>query len=269
MENNRMDVNRWSDARLATLEPDAEWRPDAAGALRKFHRRRRVRTAGKGSAFLLSAAALAVFVLGDLTPRACAYPSGCSEEQAKAAPASQPAGAGYKQSGNPSAPVTIEIYSDYQCPACAYFYKETMPLIDATYVKTGKVRIVHRDLPLPMHAYAKLAARYANAAGEMGRYDAVTDRLYRSSESWGVNGDITGALAGTLSVSELIALQHAVEGSDARLDATLASDLELAEKAGIHGTPTLIIISKAGRQPITQMPSFATLKAYIDLLVSK
>jgi protein-disulfide isomerase len=269
MENNKMDVNHWSDARLATLEPDGEWRPDATGALRRFHRRRRVRTAGKGGAFLLGAAALVVFVLGDLTPRACANPRGCAEEEAKTASTVAAPSAAYKQSGNPSAAVTIEIYSDYQCPTCVQFFKETVPALDAAYVKTGKVRIVHRDFPLPQHAYARLAARYANAAGQMGHYDEVADRIYRSAESWSANGDIAGALAGTLSASELIALQHAVEGADARLDATLASDLEMGAKAGVHGTPTLIITSKAGKETMSQMVSFATLKAYLDLLVSK
>jgi protein-disulfide isomerase len=36
----------------------------------------------------------------------------------------------------------------------------------ADYVKTGKVRLIHRDFPLAMHQHSKLAARYANDRGK-------------------------------------------------------------------------------------------------------
>src|SRR5207248_2110086 len=74
----------------------------------------------------------------------------------------------YKVSGSPDAPVVCEIYSDYECPACGLFYSDVFPRLLSEYVMTGKVRVVHRDFPLPMHRYSKLAARYANAAGKSG-----------------------------------------------------------------------------------------------------
>ena len=48
--------------------------------------------------------------------------------------------------GNADAPVTIVEFSDYQCPFCGRFYKETLGQIDEQYIKTGKVKLIYRDV---------------------------------------------------------------------------------------------------------------------------
>jgi protein-disulfide isomerase len=69
----------------------------------------------------------------------------------------------FKESGSPTAPVTCELFTDYECSHCAAFYLQTVPQISARYVDSGKVRLIHRDLPLANHRYARLAALYADA----------------------------------------------------------------------------------------------------------
>ena len=76
--------------------------------------------------------------------------------------------------------MVCEIYSDYECPWCAGFCTQVFPKFVAEFVKTGKVRVVHRDFPLPQHPFAKLAARYANAAGEVGHFEEVEKQLFVS-----------------------------------------------------------------------------------------
>src|ERR1700692_665151 len=60
-----------------------------------------------------------------------------------------------KAFGSKSAPVVVEIYSDFQCPACKQLFLNTTQKIMDNYVNTGKVYLVHRDFPLPMHAYSR------------------------------------------------------------------------------------------------------------------
>ncbi|MGB8322555.1 MAG: thioredoxin domain-containing protein, partial [Candidatus Acidiferrum sp.] len=59
-----------------------------------------------------------------------------------------------KAFGSKNAPVTMEIFSDFQCPACKQLFSTTNQRIVENYVDTGKIYLVHRDFPLPMHAYS-------------------------------------------------------------------------------------------------------------------
>ena len=70
-------------------------------------------------------------------------------------PKSAPAG---KAQGVPTAPVTIEVFSDFQCPSCKNLYEEALKPLMADYVSKGKVYLIHRDFPLAMHPHARAAA---------------------------------------------------------------------------------------------------------------
>ena len=83
-----------------------------------------------------------------------------------------PVPAPVKTLGSRSAPITIEVFSDFQCPACKSLYEQTLrPVID-NYVATGKVYLIHRDFPLDqIHKHSRTAARYANAAARLGKFE--------------------------------------------------------------------------------------------------
>src|SRR5437899_12092644 len=85
-----------------------------------------------------------------------------------------------KAVGSKSAPIVIEVFSDFQCPACKRVYQETLRPVMDNYVATGKVYLVHRDFPLPMHNHSREAARWANA--EIGRASCR-----ERAERWGVH----------------------------------------------------------------------------------
>jgi len=53
--------------------------------------------------------------------------------------------ANFKEIGSAKAPITVEIYADYECPHCRALYMEVVPSLIAEFVKTGKVRLIHRD----------------------------------------------------------------------------------------------------------------------------
>src|SRR5580700_11123466 len=115
-----------------------------------------------------------------------------------------PAGAkNFKESGSPSAPITLEVYTDYQCPHCREFYLDVLPSLTKEFIATGKVRLIHRDFRLPQFPYSKTAAKYANAAGQVGKYDVVAHQLFLHQPEWAASGDVDGAVAKVLSPSEI------------------------------------------------------------------
>src|SRR6266496_4655156 len=75
-----------------------------------------------------------------------------------------------KITGNPSAPIRIEIFSDFQCPACKLLHDQLLPALTKDYVMSGKVYVVNHEFPLPMHPYSREAAQYATAAARFGIY---------------------------------------------------------------------------------------------------
>jgi protein-disulfide isomerase len=86
--------------------------------------------------------------------------------------------------GEREATVTLIEFSDYQCPFCARFSRETLPKIEQEYIKTGKVRYVFRDFPIvSIHKEAIKAAEAANCAGEQKKYWEMHDRLFANQKS--------------------------------------------------------------------------------------
>jgi len=78
--------------------------------------------------------------------------------------------------------VMIE-FSDYQCPFCGKFVRETMPQIQKGYIDTGKIRYVFMDFPLPMHAQAMKASEAALCAGDQDKFWEMHDRRRNSKNA--------------------------------------------------------------------------------------
>jgi protein-disulfide isomerase len=275
MEIHRMDDDRWVSERLAALEPDSAWQPDAEAALEGFRNRRSGRHARRRNTILLTAAgALVALVFADITPRACANPRGCDQPAAADRSTDDPPSvpklnpSQFKLQGDPRAAVTLEVYSDYQCPDCMAFFRDVFPLLNDRYIKTGKIQFLHRDFPLPQHAYAKLAARYANAAGEIGKYDAVVNAIFRARNDWSIDGNIAAAVAKALTPEDMKSVQRAVD-FDAHLDDTVAGDMAMAQKDRINHTPMLVIVSKSGREALAYNVSFRVLESYLDAVLAR
>jgi protein-disulfide isomerase len=177
----------------------------------------------------------------------------------------------YKATGSPSAPIEIDAYTDYECPHCARFFIEFMPQFTTDYIKTGKVKFVHRDFPITsIHPHAQLAARYANAAGELGFYDIVVNQIFKTQDAWSLygknTGDIDGAVAQVLPPGAMQKVREMVK-TDPRLDESVRKDVDMAMNLDhINSTPTIVVISNGKREPIStvmQMP-YNIFKQYLD-----
>jgi protein-disulfide isomerase len=271
MENRELDVERFVAEHLAALEGPANWQPNAASArvrVREFDRRMKKRGRAR---LLATGAAAAVCIAAVLIGAPAAYCAGksCSEgssaapQHAAKSPARPASDSFYKRSGAANAPVTIEIFSDLQCPHCATANQNLVPLLVTNYVLTGKVLLIHRDLPLASHRFAQLAARYANAAGRIGLYDAAVARIFATQALWSATGDIDGELAQALMPAQMEKIRGLVQ-TDRTLDDEIAGDVELARQYGVGGTPAVVVTRNGRRQVIFPPPSYELLKRYLD-----
>ncbi|MEK6952940.1 MAG: DsbA family protein, partial [Nanoarchaeota archaeon] len=86
--------------------------------------------------------------------------------------------------GKEDAPVTIVEFSDYQCPFCGRFEKDTFPTLKEEYIDTGKVKLIFRDFPLTsIHPYAQKAAEASECADEQGKFWKYHDKLFENQEA--------------------------------------------------------------------------------------
>jgi protein-disulfide isomerase len=282
MENRNMDDERWVADRLRTLDPANDWTPNAAGAFARLRRKDSRRHAWQRN-WIWSAAMASVAVIAIALPSraTCAIAGlGCRPPvtAVRLAPAvavaplpSTPAplaAAKYKESGSPDAPVVCEIYSDYECPACGVFYRDVFPRLMSEYVRSGKVRVVHRDFPLPMHPFARLAARYANAAGELGLYEPVFRQLFASQPEWAGNGNVDAAVAHVVPADIMLKIRALVD-RDPALDASVAADLSMVAQDLINQTPTIVFVSKGRRRKAAGVQSFDLLRSYLEEMLAK
>ena len=86
--------------------------------------------------------------------------------------------AGAQILGMKTAKVALVVYSDFECPFCGKFARETLPALDAQYVKPGRVLIAFRQFPLPIHQFAVKAAEASECAGRQGKFWMYHDQLF-------------------------------------------------------------------------------------------
>jgi protein-disulfide isomerase len=174
----------------------------------------------------------------------------------------------HKTFGSKSAPITMEVFSDFQCPACKTLYTTTNRQLMDNYVTVGKVFLIHRDFPLNIHAYSRVAARYSRAAAQIGKIEAVEQTLFQNQEKWEQTGDVDGTVAAVLSASEMAKVRALVKGGT--LDPGIDRDFALGtNNYHINQTPTTIIHSKGQTYPVVGVVNFDVLKNFLDQLLSQ
>jgi len=173
-----------------------------------------------------------------------------------------------KAFGNKNAPVVMEVFSDFQCPACKQLFTTTTQRVNDNYVNTGKVYMVHRDFPLPMHAYSRVAASYARAAAHIGKGEPVELALFQNQEKWEASGDVKGIVASVLNPTEMKKVQSLVDGRT--LEPLIERDKQLGQAVPVNQTPTSIIHAKNGQSyPVIGFVSYDVLKTLLDQLVAQ
>jgi protein-disulfide isomerase len=168
-----------------------------------------------------------------------------AERPARAAPPSRPAEPplpaqpvsldGASTIGSPNAKVGLVVYSDFQCPYCGKFARETLPTIDERYIRTGKVLLVFRQFPLPNHQYAQKAAEAAVCAGRQGKFWMFHDALFSNPQALDSAGLQNHAQRLGLDVADFASC---LGGETASI---VQRDRASGDALGILGTPTFLV----------------------------
>ncbi len=189
--------------------------------------------------------------------------------------------------GDPNAPVTMHIFSDFQCHFCLQFHDDTLPLIVNDFVKTGQVKLVYHDFPRlgtdPAIANpddftveirdpnneSSLAAQAAMCAGEQDTYLEMSDKLF---------GNYGGVQQGAYKRSNL---NRYADDLGLNMDAfntcmdeqryvpALAQSVEQGQSQGITATPMFILDNGAEEVTVIQQTAegYNLMKKQIELAI--
>ena len=221
----------------------------------------------------VSALAFASILALVLIPRASARTERTAAQAGETIPAL------VKSYGSKNAPITLEVFADYECPSCGSFYEETLRPMISDYVASGKVHLVHRDFPLSMHMYGYEAARWANAAARIGRFGEAEAALYGNQNYWAESGNIEKYMAAALSPEDLKRVEKLMDGCGMNvppgshtcaLDAYIEQDRALGNQIPVQATPTFVIYHKGQKFPAASgVVSWPVLKQFFDQLLSQ
>ncbi len=248
----------------------------------------------RGTALRAPAAAAILTALAILAPASIAQTAAPASTKA-AAPAHKhaaadpaPSASPVKTIGNKNAPITMEVFSDYQCPSCGSFFENTLRAMIQDYVANGKVYLVHHDFPLQMHTYSGQAARWSNAAGMIGQFQDVDAALFDSQAKWPVDGDIEKYVSAAVSPANFKRIQGILKGctgppptskadrsvpqpeAGCPVDAYIVQDIVLGYQVPVQATPTFIIHYKGQSYPASSgIITWPILKQFFDTLLSQ
>ena len=174
-----------------------------------------------------------------------------------------------KTMGNPGAPLLFELYSDFMCPHCKTLHENILPTIVLDYVKSGKAYLVFREFPLniPQHTFSRPTAAIATAAARIGKYQQVSDALFKTQTSWSMTGKYWDAVAAVLTPDEQKKVQALA--NDPAVLAEVQNDYDRGARAQVNQTPTLMITYKLKQQPWAQWGDYSLFRSYVDGLLKK
>lgn len=164
--------------------------------------------------------------------------------------------------GSKNAPATMDVWSDFQCPACNDFVQTTEPKIISDFVTTGKLRFVYHDYafldtrPGVTTKESHDAAAAARCAGDQGKFWTYHDWLFANQGA----SENSGAFSRTnlIAIADRIGLDQATftacyDGSAAHaaVDAETTAGTKLVytglsgtQATGIDHTPTVLLNGK-------------------------
>lgn len=166
--------------------------------------------------------------------------------------------------GNPNAPVMVEEFGDFECPACGSLHS----VLQTTKGEFGpRLVIVFREYPMvSLHVHALVAARAAEAAGLQGKFWEMHDLLYENQKMWHDTSD-------PLPLFEQYATRLGLDLDRFRRDVAsegvnerISLDRERGQWIGVDGTPTVFL---NGREVPAESLAPEKLRVLISTQLSK
>jgi protein-disulfide isomerase len=142
--------------------------------------------------------------------------------------------------GDPNAPVTVEVYADFQCPICGQFDRGTLKQIEDKYVNSGKVRIVFNHFAF-IGDESTRAAEASECANAQGKFWQYADTLFnnQAGENQGAFNDanlekFAQEVGLDMTQYKTCMDQHTYLGK-------IQTSSAAAQQRGVNSTPTLFI----------------------------
>jgi thiol-disulfide isomerase/thioredoxin len=140
--------------------------------------------------------------------------------------------AGSPSRGPQDAPVTVVLFTDFECPYCS----KVEPLIVQVLEKNPEtVKLVFKNMPLQFHNFADPAARAALAAGKQGKFWEFHDELFAAEK---LSNQVIADIAVKL---DLDIEQWKKDKESQEIRQQINTDIADAQQAGVTGTPTLFV----------------------------
>lgn len=218
------------------------------------------RSSRGGSVFPFLPVSLAGLGIGLLVIAGLAFANAAPSRTELATPAAlYPAEKDDGSLGAVNAPVTVEEWADFQCPACGLFARTVEPFLIDTYVEMGKVRLVFLHLAF-LGQESVEAATAAECAGEQARFWPYHGYLY-ANQAGENRGAFSAARLGEIAQAvglDTLSFDACMSGRAAR--SRVLTETSAARQAGIDHTPTFHM----GSQVVVGVPSWDQLSAVIE-----
>ena len=161
------------------------------------------------------------------------------------------------QKGRSDAPVTLVVFTDFECYYCST-WAQTLDALHKAF--PTEVKIIFKNYPIPYHKNSELAALAALAAGEQGKFWEMHDLLFMKQNALGYENLL--GYAKTLGLEE-VKFQKALES--AKLKSLLEQDTAQGKTLGVQNIPTTFINGRS----LVGSPPVSYIKKIIEELLKK
>ena len=221
--------------------------------------------------FVIGMASLLVFVYGIYASYFHTDTYGQnSNEKIKALPLQDLIRNGSPFQGKVSAPITIIDFSDFQCYLCNRFVKNTEPLVNQSYIQTGKVALVFNHLPNRGFDSmgAALAAQCTNDQGKFWQFHNLLYSNQKAIDSGWVSKENLKNFASRIPGLDIKRFDGCFDSE--KYKSFVQKNIELALSFGFKETPSFIVENSNGSSQETMSGAlpFESFKAVIDKKIS-
>lgn len=141
--------------------------------------------------------------------------------------------------GQNESKVTIVEYSDFQCPACRYYYNLIQPIKEKY---KDKITFVYRNFPLTnSHKFAQVAAQAAESAGRQNKFYEMHDKLFDNQNIWSVTTDPKPEFKKYAQELKLDVEKWEKDFDSTEVKSKIAADVQSARDIGVNQTPTFYL----------------------------